>query len=823
MADLYTSVLTTLTWRKLRGHLSYSYSTTAGQLTLTMTGSCQMQNAYQYGCKVRIAVDYPDGTTVNLKEATGALTSDPGSSWVDFASTGAMTTAFDRKAAPYTVYLYCEVLGATSGGYGPFPGDTGWQRLATVTVPAIELPVAPTGLTATVNSATQVTLGWTWDAQGTYASTFDVYRSTDGGAYVMVGQGLANNVRSWADKTTTANHSYSYQVKAWNARGWSEPATASAKTATAPPAPTSVTNTRESDNRNTIAWKDNPSALGVYGNINLQRQVDGGTWSDVTTLNGAATSYVDTTTQPNHSYAYRVRATNIAGASAWATSSATYNTPAAPGTPTAARTSATGVTVTFDNPALSETGIEWQRSTDGTTWGASTAVTGTDITSFNDSPGGGTFYYRVRNVRGALVSAWSATSNAVITIAPPAAPTLVAPGAIVKKSDATVVFEWLHNPIDGSAQTSAELRYSTDGTTWTTKAISGDAQTYTLANSFAVNASVTWQARTKGAHADFSPWSTAGAFSVLQVPQVAITSPASPLTDVPITVAWVYSDQSGYQVSARVSVLQAGKAVYSRDVKGSAISTQITSDEFLPVNKTTYSIQVLVTSSSSLTGVGTAEIAVNYTAPAVPNAAYSIDEDTSTLSLYVTAGVDSSAPATVSLGVFRAVEDGLLCLADKVVSGAEVKDSCPPIGTDLGYVIAAYTANGLSSVYAMPPVVIPSYGYHAITFGDDVLKLRLNVSAGESGTDDAEFVHYYGREKPVLYSGERRDGAINLMGATRDPAQANRAAALMRWGKRAIYRSPQGRIEAVHCNVFTNRSVPDWEKLDVTIDMQVVE
>ena len=47
-----------------------------------------------------------------------------------------------------------------------------------------------------------------------------------------------------------------------------------------------------------------------------------------------------------------------------------------------------------------------------------------------------------------------------------------------------------------------------------------------LSNAFAVNTAVTVQARTKGAHADYGPWSASVTVYVRQVPTVTVEQPA---------------------------------------------------------------------------------------------------------------------------------------------------------------------------------------------------------------------------------------------------------------------------------------------------------
>lgn len=256
-----------------------------------------------------------------------------------------------------------------------------------------------------------------------------------------------------------------------------------------------------------------------------------------------------------------MRAQNAAGFSAYATSGTTYNTPAAPRGIVASRSAANTVMLTIDNPALTATALELQRSASGTDgWAAVKTVPGSPVAEAEDEPGGGTFYYRARNTRASLASDWSAASNKVVTIVAPAAPSLIAPasGVTLPKTQPTVSFSWKHNPIDGSEQSAAQLQHSVNGgSTWTAVQVTGNDQETAVANSWEKNAIVTWRVRTKGAHADYGPWSSVQAFKVCQVPSVAISSPAADgtvLNDVPLNVAWTYTDESGTQQRAALSI-----------------------------------------------------------------------------------------------------------------------------------------------------------------------------------------------------------------------------------------------------------------------------
>lgn len=408
-----------------------------------------------------------------------------------------------------------------------------------------------------------------------------------------------------------------------------------------PNVPANLVATRESDNKNVLTWETPETSdtqpclyIGVY------RRVDGGEWSQIASIPGNSTSYNDTTTAADHYYAYRVRAWNTAGYSDYATSETTYNTPAAPTKVRAYRTDATTVKVEVTNSARTATALDLQRSTDGEEWSTVATVSGAPATETSDRPGGGTFYYRARNTRGSLASDWSPVSNGVVTIVPPAAPTLKSPasGVVVSKAQETVTFEWAHNPVDGSAQTAAELRYSTNGgSMWETVTVSGNGASYGLTNAFAVNSTVTWGVRTKGAHADYGPWSGNRTFTVYQEPTVAFAQPADGFVveNTPIAIQLQYEDPSGDLVSAALAISDGSRVVWSRTVAG--LSYEITSDEWVPDNEATYYLTAEVRSSSSLTASASREFATAFVPPipAAVDVEYDVETSFASLSAYL--------------------------------------------------------------------------------------------------------------------------------------------------------------------------------------------
>lgn len=742
---------------------------------------------------------------------------------------------FNRTTSAYSVACWGKAWGETVNGYGAWAGNA--EVFVNVTIPALPVyaPNPVTGLSASRASDTRMNLSWTNHPDTTHPYTsILVERQIDNGSWAQIAS-IGGGSASHADSTTTAGHVYRYRVRSSNASGTSAYAT-SGFTYTTPPACSACTNTRVSDTKNTVSWKLGTSVSGLYATIKVERSMDGGSWAEIASVSGSATSYADTGTSSNHAYAYRVRANNAAGYSGYAASSTTYNTPTEPSNVVAARKTETVVTVTMDNPALTATAAEVQRSPDAATWATIRTITSANVTSFDDTPGGGTFYYRVRNTRGSLASAWSAASNKVITIIAPAAPTLNEPasGVVVPKTQQSVHFAWTHNPIDGSPQSKAEIATSTDGgATWTTSVVSDSKTAADLANGWSINATVTWRVRTKGAHADFGAWSNTRAFRVCQMPSVSVSSPAvdgQALTDVPVRVAWTYNDPSGTQQQATVTVKSAdGFVLFTRTIAGATASLDIGTKDMLPKNNSTFTITVAVVSTSSLASSATRTFTTNYLEPAVPEIIIEQDSVNGRVSATCFSGDrdGDNLPDTASLGIFRRNADGrLVPIVDKVVSGTGAVDCYPPLDQPLSYIATAYTDNGLTSEKEVV-VTVPSRGFVFVNFDAasgyaDVAKMAMDVEWNTDRQPDSEIIDTEGSEDPLVFYGSALQTSTEISGSVwwrTDTAPEgwsdapSMAAAFERLAKDRgikIVRYPHGDVEPAHltCKLSTSSANP---------------
>lgn len=576
----------------------------------------------------------------------------------------------------------------------------------------------------------------------------------------------------------------------------------------APAAPTSASASRNSDAKATVTWVRGAGADTTYSRVYVERSTDGGTWTSLGYVAGTATSYADNSISANHSYRYRVRAYNSTAYSSYATSGYIYTTPAAPASVSGGRAQdGTSVILTVANSGTrNATGFDVQyRASSSGTWADATVAssTGTPVESITVSNMSGQFYFRVRNTRGTLASAW-AESDLVVTITPPNAPTLVSPssGSTIGATGTTksVTFEWQHNPVDGSAQTAAELRYRrTTVQTWTTVST-------TTAQSMAVTLNIghsyVWQVRTKGADADFGPWSSVQGFDIQYPPTVAMTEPSSTVDAMPIGYSVDYIDGGFVFVEGTLTVKRNGAAVYSEPLptvatdpeSTSTITGEITSGEWIPDNGT-YTFEFTVRSSSTLetTTTGTVEIELGGPWPGMIDT--NNDPETGYCNVETGWRADSGTMEPTYATLYRVVGGERVLLADNLADGDYVLDRYAPLNTPYTYEIVTHDETGGVAVATFSNEIVTDRWF--VYWGDNVAWAEWNPSGSYSITRPEKVrVHYVGREYPVSYDGTALDEAHNMTFTwweSRDGWMDN-FSKLMHDGGRGIYKSVDGKV-----------------------------
>jgi len=301
-------------------------------------------------------------------------------------------------------------------------------------------PNAPSGLTAVVagnGRNRRVDLAWVDNSLNETAFTVQRAASLTGPwADIAI---LPANTLAYSNPIGNTNTAYAYRVIASNTVGdtavYAAPSigfpnetmlSAPSNTvmvgtvpATTPAAPTNLSAAYQTGPQIALTWTDN--ATNETGFV-IERALDGVNFSVLVSVaarsNTGSVSYADTNVAPGVTYTYRVAAINAAGISAYSNlASASVPTPPAAPSPVLAsavriNNRSARVTLTWTN-VLNETGYVIQRATNPdftanlviTNVGADTSTYTTgNLSRFT------AFYFRVRAVNGAGVSAWANAS-----------------------------------------------------------------------------------------------------------------------------------------------------------------------------------------------------------------------------------------------------------------------------------------------------------------------------------------------------------------------------------------------------------------------------
>src|SRR6266487_422602 len=165
------------------------------------------------------------------------------------------------------------------------------------------LPLAPSGLTASVVSSSKITLAWTDNSNN--ETGFIIQRKKGAtGTYTEIGTRGAN-ITTYSDNDATLldGTQYYYKVRAYNTAG-NSPFSNEVNGYTALAKPTSATAIARSSSRIDLTWNDNSAAETGY-KIERKKTIDG-TYTQITQVGANVESYSDTSgLESNTTYYYR--------------------------------------------------------------------------------------------------------------------------------------------------------------------------------------------------------------------------------------------------------------------------------------------------------------------------------------------------------------------------------------------------------------------------------------------------------------------------------------------------------------------------------------
>ncbi len=596
---------------------------------------------------------------------------------------------------------------------------------------------------------------------GTYRS--QVGKAVDGGHYKM-------RARVGYGSTITSNAEWS----AWSSYidVWT----------TKPPTP-SVTNVVLETGGYARVSLSYPSTID---RIVVQRDKQGSSYYREV-YNGAATSSIRDSLPGAGTYKYRVKSTagNLSSDwSSWSRTVTVVSVPSAPIITNVQRLSSTQTKVSLNINSSSATKMSIYRQKSGQT-SETRVYYGSPTTAYTDTPGAGIFRYRAKNQNVSGESGYSSWSEYVSTIKPPNAPTLLEPSSsAVLKSTSPIKFKWRHNPADGSAQTEAELKVHGTKSPSQTIVINSSADNYTISG-MPGNQDITFQVRTKGLHADFSPWSATRSFKYL-APISGAIKPIGTVKQFPIPVSWTYEDGYGTQANAQVRVYQHGDKLFERDY-GSSHAIVIDKGAFSLKDAKTYTIYVNLRSTSGMTASIRTTFTTKLATPGKPTATITSDNESG--SIHITPHATSGEVATESFTITR---NGRV-IAEGLSNNTSITDSTAPIDIPLEYEIKAISELGTSSSTAIT-TKLESGGFAFINFDEgfaDMAKLAMDLRLSEKVEVDKTMMVTPSRKFPVVIYGDNESVRGSLSAKTwwlEDMSQDGKKAMCQQFEKLARYK-----------------------------------
>jgi hypothetical protein len=313
---------------------------------------------------------------------------------------------------------YISIDGAGTGN--PDTGYTDYASLGQYFIsgqlPTSQFPPdAPSNLTATTNSASQINLNWTDNSSN--ENGFTIERSLTGtDQWIEVGF-VSGNIATYMDTGLIPSTTYYYRVSAYNVIGSSSFTNlAEATTFELPPiAPSNLNAAAVSTEQIDLNWTDN--AANEIG-FTVERSANGvDNWTEVGFSDANITSYSDTELVSGTTYHYRVAAYNLNGSSGFSNTANATTDEVVPGAPTnlvATSNFSNQVDLNWTDTANNENVFTIERSPNGLDSWLEIDQVAANNTSYSDIAlaSGTTYYYRIAAVNSAGSSGFSNISEA---------------------------------------------------------------------------------------------------------------------------------------------------------------------------------------------------------------------------------------------------------------------------------------------------------------------------------------------------------------------------------------------------------------------------
>lgn len=510
-------------------------------------------------------------------------------------------------------------------------------------------------------------------------------------------------------------------------------------------------------------------------------------------------------------YRYKVRVRGVRNSltSEWSEYSDNYNTiPKPPETITELKAvSKTSVSISWTEVTTATSyGIEYTDNKDNFDVTSGTSSTQVDVgTTFTITglESGHEYFFRVKAINDEGESPYTEIKS-VIVGQKPTSPTTWSNSSTVTVGEALNLY-WIHNSVDGSSQTYAELELTVNGAT-SSQVIknSEDEEEKDKTSVYSINTSsytegttILWRVRTRGITEDFSEWSIQRTVNVYAPPTLQLTAPSS-LTAFPLNIGAVAGPSTqkpvGYAVQitalssyetwdeyGRVKMVGNGEVIFSKyyDIQ-TALNVSLTPAELTLENNIRYRISCTVAMDSGLSKTGTSDFTVAWgDSDCFPNAeiSYNPKQYTTSIRPYCTDASEKQLTGW-TLAVYRREYNGSFTeIASGIASGGNVYVTDPHPALDYARyrIVAVNDTNGAVEYYDVPgylinePAIIIQWDEEWTNRDDDspdaldkpawagsLLYLPYNVDVSNSMAPDVSMVNYIGREHPVSYYGTHK-------------------------------------------------------------------
>ena len=548
-------------------------------------------------------------------------------------------------------------------------------------------------------------------------------------------------------------------------------------------------------------------------------------------------------------YRYKVRVRGIRNGltSDWSEYSDNYNTiPKPPEAITELKAvSETSVSISWTEVTTATSyGIEYTDNKDNFDVTSGTSSTQVDVgTTFTITglESGHEYFFRVRAINDEGESPYTEIKS-VIVGQKPTSPTTWSNSSTITVGEALNLY-WIHNSVDGSSQTYAELELTVNGTTSSQVIKNSEEEeekdktsVYSIdTSSYTEGTTILWRVRTRGVTEDFSEWSIQRTVNVYAPPTLQLTVSSS-LTTFPLSIGAVAGPSTqkpvGYaiQITAlssyetwdeygRVKMVGNGEVVFSKyyDIQ-TTLSINLTPADLTQENNIRYRISCTVAMDSGLSKTETSDFTVAWgDSDCFPNAEISYNPKRYTTSIrpYCTDASEKQLTGW-TLAVYRREYNGSFTeIASGISSGGNVYVTDPHPALDYARyrIVAVNNTNGSVEYYDVPgypinePAIIIQWDEEWTNRDDDspdalnkpawagsLLYLPYDVDVSNSTAPDVSMVNYIGREHPVSYYGTHKGetASWNTTIAASDTETIYALRRLQNWMGDVYVREPSG-------------------------------